>query len=297
MAKILAIDIGGTKTEAMLAEVTRTSHSYKVKILDKNRTITRGLHRKEFLKELKNLMLETNVKKSQAISISIPGYEINNKVVSSPNVKAIEDFNLQQWVKTNFKKKVFIENDANCFAFAEAKLGSFKKSKNLLGVIIGTGVGLGIIINQELYKGFQGIAGEFGHTVIVPRGRLCSCGKKGCLEAYISGPSITRRYIEAGGSIPSPDPLKIWKAKKRDVVAGEVIDETIELMSVAFSNLANLLNPEFIIVGGGISNLPFFKEVNARMRKYTMKSLKTLVVKNTLGDDASILGAAILPVK
>lgn len=290
MVNVLAVDAGGTKTEAILADV----RSFKIKILEKNRLITRGLQRKDYLKELKRLIIETKVNKAKAISFSVPGYEINNRIECSPNLKALEDINLKAWAKSNFRKKVFIENDANCFALAESMLGAYKKASILVGIIIGSGVGSGIVINHKLYRGWQGIGAEIGHTTMIPKGRVCGCGKRGCVEAYISGESITKRYLEAGGSIPSPDPVKIWKAKKRDVVAGEIIDETVELMAIMFSNIANLLNPEIIVVGGGVSNLPFFKIVNQRIKKYLIKGLKLEIVKNTLGDDAGILGAALI---
>ena len=170
-------------------------------------------------------------------------------------------------------------------------MGAGKKTINIIGLIIGTGVGSGIIINKKLYTG-QGYAGEIGHTIIDPSGLKCSCGNIGDVESWVSGPNIVKRYNLLGGKLKNPTPKEIFKSKEK--AARITIDITLEKLAVALANLINTLDPDLIILGGGLSNQPIYKELNKRIKKYTRNPQPCKIVKNKLGDAAGTLGAAFL---
>jgi len=192
-------------------------------------------------------------------------------------------------------RKVEMQNDANCFAMAEALLGAGKGRKLVFGVIMGTGCGGGIVHQGEVITGPQGIAGEWGHMSIAPDGPLCYCGQRGCVETYISGGGLEARYAERFGQ------KRPFKEIARDYYAGDA--KTVEFMKIFFRNfgrsLANLidvLDPDVVVLGGGVSNFDaLYTEGIAEVAKYVFSDrLETPIVKHQLGDSAGVIGAALI---
>ena len=147
-----------------------------------------------------------------------------------------------------------MENDANCFAVAEANLGSGQGFTSVFGVIMGTGVGAGIVINGKLFSGKVGIAGEWGHHSINPNGKKCYCGNVGCVDTYISGPSLELRWHELTGE---QIPLKSILNFSSNIHFKQWKSEFLENFAVGLSNVINIIDPDVIILGGGVSNTPF----------------------------------------
>src|SRR5476649_2689030 len=204
-----------------------------------------------------------------------------------------------QPVKSDLEKilgrKIEIQNDANCFAMAEALHGAGKNKKLVFGVIMGTGCGGGIVHNGEVIVGRQAIAGEWGHMSINPEGPLCYCGQRGCVETYISGGGLEARYAEKFGVKRS------FCEIEKDFYAGE--PQAAEFMKIFFRNfgraLANLidvLDPDVIVLGGGVSKFDaLYTEGVAQVAKFVFSdSLETPIVKNQLGDSAGVIGAALI---
>jgi fructokinase len=200
---------------------------------------------------------------------------------------------------------VAFANDANCFALAEAYWGAARGASVAFGVILGTGVGGGVVLraaNGEVraWDGAQGIAGEWGHVVLDPeKGPLCYCGRRGCVETYLSGPAIEAEYAKrAGASAGAPIRLAAIDelAKEGDKIAMNLLDERIDLFGRALSVVVNVLDPDVIVLGGGVSNLSVFYEGGARALGHWIfnDELATRLVKNELGDSAGVLGAALL---
>ena len=211
-------------------------------------------------------------------------------------------------------KQVLMENDANAAAFGEYMAGALKGSDNAIAITLGTGVGGGIIINHKIYSGSNFAGAELGHTVIVVDGRPCSCGRKGCWEAYASATGLIKTTKEHMADAPKDSPLWTLADGSMDIVNGrtafdamrqgdpvgkEVVDEYIKYFSVGLIDMINIFQPDILCVGGGISNegetllAPVREYVDKE--QYAMNSTKkTTICRAKLGNDAGIIGAALL---
>jgi fructokinase len=192
-------------------------------------------------------------------------------------------------------RTIEIQNDANCFAMAEALHGAGRGRKLVFGVIMGTGCGGGIVHRGEVITGPQGIAGEWGHMSIAPDGPLCYCGQRGCVETFISGGGLEARYAEQFGG------KKTFREIARDYQAGE--PKAVEFVKVflrhfgrALANLIDVMDPDVIVLGGGVSNFDaLYTEGVAEIARYVFNDrLETPIVKNQLGDSAGVIGAALI---
>jgi len=187
-------------------------------------------------------------------------------------------------------------NDANCFALAEALCGSGCHSDVVLGLILGTGVGSGIVINSQVLNGHHGIAGEWGHNPLCGESRLCYCGRKGCIETVIAGPSLERYYHENGG-----DKVSLPQIVLRSDAGESLATQTLELLRAKFAEaiaaVINILDPDVIVVGGGVGNIPLLYEEATReaiLRHLFNPEMTTRLVPPQLGDSAGVFGAALL---
>ena len=288
MKYAIGVDIGGTKMEVNLVTTSYT-------IVTKKRVST-PQGRKEFLEQLCKLINECNNKNVKGIGISLPDYVSPKGIVGKlAKIQSLRGFNLRRFLEKKYKKNIVIKNDADCFAKAEQIAGAGKGKNHVIGVIIGTGVGAGLVLNGQLYQGTKGYVGEFGHTIITGNaGPVCRCGIQGHAEAWFSGPNIVQRYVHAGGKMKEPNPSKIFSSKEK--VARSIAKETIEKMAMAMAMLWNLLDPELIVIGGGVSHASFYAALNKETRKYVIidhvKDVR--IVRNKLGDAAGAIGAAAL---
>jgi fructokinase len=198
-------------------------------------------------------------------------------------------------LETHLGRTFAMQNDANCFAMAEALYGAGRGNQFVFGVIMGTGCGGGIVYKGEVIVGRQGIAGEWGHTCIAPDGPLCYCGKRGCVETYISGGGAEARYAETFGV------KKNFNQIANDFCDGE--PKAVEFMGGFFGNfgraLANVIDvvdPDIVVLGGGVSNFnALYSEGVAEVAKFVFNdSLETPIVKHQLGDSAGVIGAALI---
>jgi predicted NBD/HSP70 family sugar kinase len=191
--------------------------------------------------------------------------------------------------------RVAAANDANCFALAEALLGAGRGAGVVFGVIMGTGVGGGIVVNGAVLNGRQSIAGEWGHNVLEPGGAPCYCGKRGCVETVLSGPGLERWYREAGGEALRL-PEIVSRAETGEARAMATIDRLCEKFGEGLSVVVNILEPDVIVLGGGVGNVSALYErgVAALGRWVFSDRLLTRVVRPELGDSAGVFGAALL---
>lgn len=208
--------------------------------------------------------------------------------------------------------RVFIENDANCAALGEAYAGVGNGAKDFVAVTLGTGVGSGVIIDGKIVNGVNFAGGECGHMVIVVDGEQCSCGRKGCWEAYASATALIRQTKKAMEEYPDSYMHQIAEAegkvsgrtafdamRKGDIAGIKVVDQYIKYVACGLINLVNALQPEIICIGGGICNegetlmKPLRRFVQAE--RYSIHSkIQTKIVKAELGNDAGVIGAALL---
>lgn len=211
-------------------------------------------------------------------------------------------------------KKIYMENDANAAAYGEYMAGALKGADNAIAITLGTGVGGGIIINHKIYSGSNFAGAELGHTVIVVDGRPCTCGRLGCWETYASATGLiktTKEHMEK-----APKDSALWKLvdgdinkvngrtafdamRQGDAEGKAVVDEYIKYLSVGIIDMVNIFQPDILCIGGGISNeretlLAPVREYVAK-EQYAMNSAKkTVVCRAELGNDAGIIGAALL---
>ena len=290
----IGIDLGGTKIEGVVLDADGRE------IIRKRVATEREHGYRHILNRIKSVHdeLAAAVSGPTTFGIGTPG-------AISPRTGLLKNSNTTcmngQPVKTDLEKllgrKIEIQNDANCFALAEALLGAGKGKKLVFGVIMGTGCGGGIVHKGEVLTGAQAIAGEWGHMSIDPNGPVCYCGNKGCVETFISGGGLEARYAERFGAKRS------FKEIVQDYYAGE--PKAVEFMKVFFRNfgrsLANLidvLDPDVIVLGGGVSKFDaLYTEGVAEVAKYVFSDrLETPIVKHQLGDSAGVIGAALIGV-
>lgn len=274
----LGIDIGGTKIEGALV-------TEKGKVKKRKRVLTEaGKGHKKILNNVISVIKELDEENIEIIGVSIAGVTDSRKLYYSPNIRDLEGLELKKILEKKTGKKVFLENDANCFALAEQKFGAARGYDSVLGLILGTGVGGGIITHGRIYKGLGG-AGEVGHMTI-------ETGKT--FEELCAGPGIINRYIHSGGKIEDPDPKKIMASREK--AARKTAADTYKYIGVGIANLINILHPEVVVIGGGLSNLDFYDDIRAEVKKQAIPLLgkTTLIKKNELGDSSGVIGAAFL---
>jgi predicted NBD/HSP70 family sugar kinase len=187
-------------------------------------------------------------------------------------------------------------NDANCFALAEACFGAAKNARVVFGVILGTGVGGGIVIDKRVLAGAQGIAGEWGHNILLPGGANCYCGKQGCVETILSGPALEAFYAAESGAPRSLTEICERAEGGEDTAAAATIRRASEWFGRAIAVVINILDPDCVVLGGGLSNMPhLYTEGRSIAERNTFNdSLTTPIVPNALGDSAGVFGAAML---
>jgi len=292
----VGIDLGGTKVEACLVDETR-------KILARKRRPSEpGLGRERVVQNILELIAETaGAVRYEAVGLGTPGtYHARDDIMyGAPHTPLYEKPGLVSLLRSRLQVPLIVENDANCLALAEFFAQCYGKYSAVMAVILGTGMGSGLILENRLHRGPNGNAGEIGHTSIDIDGRACECGRKGCGEAYLSGPSLTRRYAELTGQSHSPDKI-FEKYLDGDRQARGVFEESFRIMGELFANCVNILDLEAIVLGGGVSNIPlWYEHVPPIMNRslFGIPGRKIPILKAVLGDSAGVLGAAYLALR
>jgi glucokinase len=236
-----------------------------------------------------------------SIGIGSPGgIDIENGVVlgTSPNIENWPGTNIKQDIEKTHKLPCFVDNDANMFILAEHLYGAGKGYNHIVGLTLGTGIGTGLILDGQLYRGSRGVGAELGHCPIVVQGRSCKCGLKGCLEAYASTDALIGFYKKRNPKA-SDDISPKWifdMAKKGDDVAESAINAWAGCLATGIGIAVNLLNPELVVLGGGISSAGGYlhRKVAVAVKKtalpLTSQNLQLKLAE--LGNKAGWLGAA-----
>jgi glucokinase len=311
--KVMVLDVGGTniRVAAIMTDGTIVSR-YKcpTNAAKGPEKVIKGL-----VKAIKTTISRAKLHDGdiKGICLSIAGSvdNINGIVNSSPHLPGWQDVPLREIIEDALELKTEILNDASAAALGEHRFGAGRDIKNMVHITIGTGIGGGIIINNELYLGANGIAGEFGHMSVVANGLKCSCGNKGCWELYASGSAIereARRIVKseaesyiltlAEGNIDGITGRTVARAADlKDRSAVKIIENTAYYFGVGLAGIINIFNPEIIVVGGGLSSLgekllrPARKVVKERAFSLPTRTVK--IVRSQLKDNAGLLGAAV----
>jgi glucokinase len=248
----------------------------------------------------------------QAVSVVVPGsvHVGTGVVVNAPNIPSLPGFRLAAALGAALDRPVLLENDANAAALGEMWRGAARYCKTISCLTLGTGVGGAIVLDEELWQGVDGAAGEIGHTSVEPFGGVkCKCGNVGCLEVYASATAIVRMAREglaqhptsALSSIPTAELTSeriASAAVERDPLALDVFRKAGTYLGIAMANVINVFNPEMIVVGGGVASAwgLFVEHVRAEVirRAFPVPAARCQIVRAECGDDAGLLGAAWL---
>lgn len=311
----IGIDLGGTNIAAGIVENDG-------KIL-KKASVKTGRTRKsdEIVNDMcllvTDLMRDAGLTEKDIYSIGIgsPGsHDRENGIILYNNNLSFRNVNVKEAFQKHIDVPVYLENDANCAAIAESVAGAAKGVNDAIVITIGTGIGGGVIINKKLFTGTNGMGAELGHTVININGEMCTCGRKGCWEAYSAAPGLisqTRKAAEenhqsiihelCGGNLDNIDAKTAFDAARLGDKAGiEVIDNYIGIFGEALANMINIFQPDLVVIGGGVSkegdNLLVPLNEKMRGKTYGNQGLPTTpLVVAQMGNDAGIVGAAFIP--
>lgn len=293
---IWGIDLGGTKIECVVLR----QHSSAFDILARERIPTDAhLGYEHILHRVSELVQSISKKHSlvpKTIGVGHPGVVAPaTRLLKNSNTLCLNGRRLRDDLGQVLNCAVACANDANCFALAEAVYGAGNGFDTVFGVILGTGVGGGVVVNQKALFGRQGIAGEWGHNILLPDGEPCYCGKRGCVETVISGPALERYHAQQSGRSLGLESI-VQEAKEGVATAKNTIKYLTQHFGRAIAAVINILDPHCIVLGGGVSNIDalYFDGVEEAKRYVFNTEPDILIRKHQLGDSAGVIGAALL---
>jgi fructokinase len=313
----LGVDLGGTKTEAVVLRVGLNEPT----VIARLRVPTnRGAGYEHVVattaRIIADVSAQANLVSPPPVGVGMPGSvtfrcadgtRSDVALTKNSNTTCLNGRPFREDLARATGLAIAFANDANCFALAEATYGAARDARVAFGVILGTGVGGGIVFRglsqsskgePHVWDGAQGIAGEWGHVTLDPStGPLCYCGRRGCIEQYLAGPAIEAAYARRAGT---PRRLaEIAARESYDSEARATIDAVIDVFGRAIATVINILDPDTIVLGGGVSNLTALYErgPDAIAPWIFNDEVRTKIVKNGLGDSAGVIGAALLPAR
>ncbi|TMW70408.1 ROK family transcriptional regulator [Alteribacter natronophilus] len=310
---VFGVDVGAREVRVALTNLDAEL------VCHKRSSLPQGFNKEELMDTIKGIIqdvLDENlVERSRILGIGIGMHGIVDHekgiAVYAPNF-GLSDIRLKEELENTFSYPVKVENDARAMALGELWFGNGREKENVVVVNVGIGIGAGVIFNGRLYHGEHGIAGEIGHTIIDLNGRKCACGNYGCLQTVAGSSRIRQKAIEEMSlgrkslveELSEGDPDRIdgelvhRAAEQGDSLAEEVFEQTGRFLGLGIMNLINFVNPERVIIGGGVSKAGRFimepvKEV-VETRALTDKARTTEIMASKLGDQGTITGAATL---
>lgn len=292
---ILSFDIGGSKIASGLVKNNRIFHFQKTAW---HKPLTAQKITNQIISLIKDYKLK--IGNFEAITIGVAG-QVNRRgeVFITRHLLAKETkIKLKVILEKKFKLPVYLDNDAHCFALGEAFFGQAKNKKIVIGLTIGSGIGGGIIFDKKIYHGQSGYPAEFGHMIINPGGEKCSCGKNGCWEAYASGYGIRNFYYEITGHKKSSFEIaKEFKQKNKSAIL--TIKKVAYWLAIGLANIINMLDPEIIILGGGLSRFQGLINLALKQTKkwLAVSDYQTKILVSRRPEEITLLGASLLASK
>jgi len=281
----IGVDLGGTKIEALALDAAGRE------VFRKRVLTPRG----DYSATINAVVAMVKEIGAGTVGVGIPGaLSRMTGLVKNANSTWLIGRPLKQDLERALGREVRIENDANCFALSEAIDGAGKGARSVFGVILGTGVGGGIVVDGEVLLGRNAIAGEWGHNPLPLPGEAdlplpkCYCGRSGCIETYLSGPALERDHERLTGERRS--------AKEIADLDGQALDRYLERLARALAGVINLIDPDVIVLGGGMSNVPrLYSEVPRLWTRHVFSDhVATRLLRNVHGDSSGVRGAAWL---
>ena len=288
---LIGIDLGGTKIEIVILDVNKKIQ-FRERVPTESDKGPSHIIKQILLLYRKAVSFINNA--PHTIGVGSPGsLSPRTKILRNSNTLCLNGLPLQQLIEEALQKKIVLENDANCFALAEANMGAGQNHNLVFGVIMGTGCGGGFVINNNLRVGPQQIAGEWGHSVINAKGPSCYCGKNGCVETYISGGGLENILISHNLSLTADEFLN---KKSYNNTERLILENFYRHFGLALANIINIIDPDIIVLGGGLSNHKGLYDIGIQetYNRVFHESPSTPIVKNKLGDSAGVIGAALI---
>jgi len=291
------IDLGGTKIEGVIMDSSRPGEA----LFRLRRETGSAQGYEHILSQIEGVISDlesaSGLTRPPMIGIGTPGaMEPSTGRLKNSNTTCLNDRPILQDLERLTGSRILMANDANCFALAEALVGVAAGSGVVFGVILGTGVGGGVVVNGRILPGLHGIAGEWGHNPLRGESHPCYCGRSGCIEGVIAGPSLERFYREQGGDTIRLPEISL-RAKTGEKLAIETLERLREKFAESIAAVINILDPDAIVIGGGVGNIPLLYEEQTResvLAHIFNKELRTRILPPILGDSAGVFGAALL---
>jgi len=289
----IGIDLGGTKTEgivmddtgkitARIRRATPQEDGYNA-VLDNICTIVAAL--------------EQEAGQTCTVGIGTPGaLSPETRLLRNSNTVCMNGMSVLTDLQDRLDREIRIANDANCFTLSEAVDGAGRESNTVFGIIVGTGTGGGIVVNQQIITGAQSIAGEWGHNPLGNEHRACYCGRSDCVETYLSGSGLIHTWHQLGGKGTCTAKQLADRVEQGDAIAQRALRHYHQHFGRALANVVNILDPDIIVLGGGLSNLDsLYTEGLKALRPHVFSDcVQTRIVKNQHGDSSGVRGAAWL---
>jgi fructokinase len=292
LAHPIGIDLGGTKIEGVVLGTDLRVEQRQRVATERERGYEHILDRvAELVASLRGHAPDCDL-----VGVGTPGsLSTRTGLLKNSNTVCLNGRPLAADLEARLGLPIRLENDANCFALAEARGGAGRGHDLVFGVILGTGVGGGLVHGGRLWTGPQHIAGEWGHHAIDPAGPPCYCGQRGCVEAMLSGPALEAAYRTAGGGAAAVAEVAA-RAEAGEPIAVAVLEHWLDRFGRALANVVNVLDPDVVVVGGGLSNLAaLYDRGRDAVARYVFNAeLRTPIVRPQLGDSAGVIGAALL---
>ncbi len=284
----IGIDLGGTKTEGILLDGS-------LGVVSRKRIPTPKDDYRGIVGAVASLVAElAGGIEEYSVGVCTPGAVARGSgLMQNSNTGCLSGAPLGRDLGEALGRGVALENDANCFAAAEATLGSARGHSVVFGVIMGTGVGGGIAIDGRVRRGRLNIAGEWGHAALHPGGNACYCGRSGCAEAYLSGPALEGRWRELTGRRQAlPEIVRELDSPEGRRFKRGWLDD----FGLGLANVIDVLDPDAVVLGGGVSNVGFLytEGRDAVYERVFADFVDTPILRNQLGDSAGVFGAALL---
>jgi len=295
----IGVDLGGTKTEAIVLRLTPFEELVRLRVPTRRdegyeSVVARTVDIVRRAAQKAGAPLDNT-----SVGVGMPGsVRRRDGLVKNSNTTCLNGRPFRQDLAAELGRPVVFENDANCFALAEALRGAGRHYVGgvVFGAILGTGVGGGVVVRGEVWEGAQSIGGEWGHHGVWagrPDAHPCYCGRRGCLEAYLSGTAVEADYAGRSGTrLAVPD---IVKLRGKDAHADAAVESMLDAFGRGVANLIDILDPSVIVLGGGLSHLDvLLAEGRERVQSYVFNDeLVTPILRNELGDSAGVIGAAL----